>query len=102
MGIEEQKLFAAANVLATNIFENYDLKVPYPLCNLIILLSFASHLYAIRMQIVCTRMSQLCHLYVTRIYSYAIGMSLICAHMLSICTCMSFLCHSYAICMSLI
>ena len=49
MGIEEQKLFAVANVLATNIFENYDLKVPYPLCNLIILLSFASHLYAIRM-----------------------------------------------------
>ena len=49
MGIGEQKSFATAKVLATNIFETYDLKVPYPLCNLIILLSFVSHLYAIRM-----------------------------------------------------
>ena len=47
--------------------------------------------YLIRMSLVCTRI----YPYVTRMYSYVIRMSLICTRMSS-------LCHSYVICMSLI
>ena len=53
--------------------------------------------YVIRMSLVCTRISFICHsyvlvchLYVTRMYSYVIRMSLVCTRM-------PFLCHSYVL-----
>ena len=58
---------------------------------------FTSHSYAIRMSIVCTRMSQAYPLHVTHIYSYVIRISLACARILSICTCIPFLGHSYVL-----
>ena len=42
--------------------------------------------HVIRMSLACTRMSSVCHLYVTRIYSYSL-----------VCTCMSSVCHSYVL-----
>ena len=58
---------------------------------------FRSHSYAIRMSVVCTRVSQVCHLHVTHIYSHVIPISLACARILSICTCIPFLGHSYVL-----
>ena len=72
-------------------------------------MSFVCHLYAIRMysyvirvSLVCTRMSYVCHSYVlvchpyvTRIHSYVIRMSLVFTRMSSVC-------HSYVIRMSLV
>ena len=49
------------------------------------------------MSIICTHMSQVCHLHVTHIYSYVIRISLACARILSICTCIPFLGHSYVL-----
>ena len=69
--------------------------------------------YVIRMSLVCTRMSSICHWYVlvfhpyvTGMYSYVIRMSLVCTRMSSVChsyvlerlpyvTRMSSVCHSY-------
>ena len=72
--------------------------------------------YVIRMLVVCTSMSSVCHLYVlichpydTRMYSKVIYMSLICTHMPSVCHSYVFVCHqyvtrmySYVTCMSLV
>ena len=44
----------------------------------------------IYISLICTRMSLVCHSYVTRVYSYVILMSLVC-------TCMTFICHSYVL-----
>ena len=60
-------------------------------------MSFACHLYSIRMPIVCTRMSHVYHTYVTVMYSYVIRMSLVCPRILTIYTRMSFLCHSHVL-----
>ena len=49
------------------------------------------------MPIVCTGMSLVCHLYVTRMYSYVIRMSLLCVRKSSVCTRMPFVCHSYVL-----
>ena len=60
------------------------------------------------MPIVCTRMSLVCHLYVTRMYSYVIRMSLVChfyvtrmysyvIRMSVVCIGMSFVCHLYVL-----
>ena len=60
-------------------------------------MSFACHLHAICMSIVCTRMSHLCNLYVTRVYAHVIHTSLVCTHILSTCTHMPFVCQSYVL-----
>ena len=59
------------------------------------------------MSIVCARMSLVCHLYVTRMYSYVVRMSLVChphvsmysyvIHMSLVCTRLSSTCHSYVL-----
>ena len=41
--------------------------------------------YIICMSLVCTRMSSVCHPYVTRLYSYVTRMSLVCTSMSSVC-----------------
>ena len=87
--------------LPQKVFKNYDQKAPDPLYGLIFLMTSACHLYAlifymhsyaIRMSVLFTRISSVCHLYVlvchsyvlvchpyvTRMYSYVICMSLIC------------------------
>ena len=53
---------------------------------------YANCMYScvICISLICTRMSLVCHSYVTRVYSYAILMSLVC-------TCMTFICHSYVL-----
>ena len=63
-------------------------------------------LYIIRMSIVCTRVSLVCHSYVTRMYSYVICMPLPCARII-ICmylnairmslVCISSVCHTYVV-----
>ena len=60
-------------------------------------MSFVYHSYVIRISLVCTRMSPVCHLYVlvchpcvTRMYSYVTRMSLVCTRMSSVC-------HSYVL-----
>ena len=92
------------NVLTTNDIENHDLKASHAINSLKYLL------HVIRMSFVCTRMSHLCHSYVTcttllctlkssvchlyvlichsfvtRIYSYVNLMSLVCTRMSSAC-----------------
>ena len=110
----------------TQIVKNKDVKAPNPLNNLIFMsFPFQSHVllyhsYVIRTSLVCTRMSSVCHSYVTRMpsvcysyvrtsmaslchsyvlvchpyvtrmYSYVIRMSLVCTRMSSVC-------HSYVI-----
>ena len=63
----------------------------------IVLIMYVS--YVIRMSLVCTRMSSVCHPYVTRMYSYVIRMSLGC-HSYAIR--MSLVCYSYVIRMSIV
>ena len=72
--------------------------------------------YIIRMSLVCTRMSSVCHSYVlvynpyvTRMYSHVIRMSIVCTRMSSVCHSYVLVCYpyvtrmySYAIRMSLI
>ena len=64
-------------------------------------MSFACQSYAIRMSILCTRMSSVClyvlvcHLCSTRIYSYVIPVSLVCTRMLFICLSYLLLRHPY-------
>ena len=60
------------------------------------------YVYFVRMSLVCTRMSFLCHSYVlecrsyvTCMYSYVIRMSFVCTLMLSVCNSYVFVCHSY-------
>ena len=60
------------------------------------------YLYVIRISLVCTCMSSVCHLYVlvchlyvTRMYSYVIRMPLICTRMSSVCNLYVLVCHSY-------
>ena len=49
---------------------------------------FVCNSYVIRISVVCSRMSLVCHLYVTHINSYVIRMLLLCTRML-------YVCHSY-------
>ena len=74
-GIKNRNALVAKNHLqppksmsTINKYENYDSKAPNPLYRLIFQMSVACHSYAICMPIVCTRMSHVCHSYVTRIY----------------------------------
>ena len=59
--------------------------------------------YFIRMSLVCTRMSFLCHLYVivchlyvTHMYSHVTRMSFVCTRMSSVCYSHVLVCHPYA------
>ena len=62
--------------------------------------------YVIRMSLVCTCMSSICHFYVfachlfvTRMYSYAIRMSLVCTRTSSVCQSYVLVCYPYVTCM---
>ena len=115
-----QKSFATTwyNVFTTNIFEKYDLKAPDLLYNLIFLMSFACHLYAL----VFYPYVHVCHWYVSRMYSYVISvchsshkclyvmvchsyysyvirMSLVSTRMSSVCQLYAVVCQSYITCM---
>ena len=63
---------------------------------------FACYLYAISISIVCTLMSLICHLYVTRIYPYVIRMSLVYYFYILLCHSYATRMYSYAISMSLV
>ena len=68
----------------------------------IVLIMYVS--YVIRMSLVCTRMSSVCHSYVLVCHPYVILMSLVCTGMSSVCHSdvirMSSVCHSYVTPMS--
>ena len=51
----------------------------------------------IRISLICTRMSLVCHSYVTRVYSYIVCMYSYVILMSLVCTCMTFICHSYVL-----
>ena len=111
------------NVFATNNVENYDLKSSTPLNGLIFLMISSCHSHAIcmrsyfiymysnaiRMWVVCTRISSVYHSYVL-VFNGAsltfILMSSVCdlyvIRMSPVCTRMSLVCHSYVIRTSLL
>ena len=68
----------------------------------IVLIMYVS--YVIRMSLVCTRMSSVCHSYVLVCHPYVILMSLVCTRMSTVCHSdvirMSSVCHSYVTPMS--
>ena len=69
-------------------------------------MSSVCHSYVIHMLVVCTRMSSVfhsyvlvCHPHVTRMYYYVIRMSLVCTRMSSVCHLYVLVCHPYVTCM---
>ena len=109
------KRSAQSKVYTKNNVENCNLKALNALY-ILFFMSFVCHSYVICISSVCDSYVIVCHLYVTRMYSYAIRMSLVCTRMSSVChsyvlvghsyvtrmySCISFVCHSYAfICLS--